>query len=829
MAAEAEVPKKGYVIKRDGRYAKIQFDKITTRIEKLCYNLAEEVDHFVIAQKTCQGVYPGVTTRELDDLAAEEAGAMVSTHPDYAILAARLCISNLHKETFKSFLETANALHKHVNPITKKPSPLLADDTFTFIEKYHHEIQSAIVYERDYNFDYFGVKTLQKSYLIRNASNKIIERPQQAIMRAAIGLHLNSLEDALETYELMSTGLFIHATPTMFNSGTPRPQLASCFLLKTQGDSIEGIYETLKQCAKISKTAGGIGLAVQNIRAKGSYIAGTNGFSNGLVPMLRVFNNTARYVDQGGGKRKGAFAVYIEPWHADIEAWLDLKKPHGHEEERARDLFYGLWTCDLFMRRVQGDQPWTLFCPNEAPGLAEVWGKEFDALYEQYEAEGRGRKTMPARQLWSQITTNMEETGGPYILFKDAANAKSNQQNLGTIQCSNLCTEIIQYTSENEVAVCTLASIAVSKFVDVKKKTFDFDLLYRVAYKVTKNLNRVIDLNYYPVKEAENSSKQHRPIGIGVQGLADAFILLRLPYVCDESKQLNKDIFETIYFAALSASKDLAKLHGPYESYHGSPVSKGILQFDMWNVTPSSGRWDWARLRVEIATWGIRNSLLMAPMPTVSTSQILGNSPCIEPYSHNIMVRRALAGDFVQVNSHLVRDLIELGLWNEEFKQDLIRHNGSVQELDIPKELKALYKTVWEISVKDLIDMNVDRAAFVCQSISFDVYMRDPTKAKIDSMLFYAWNKGLKTAVYYFRTKPAADPIKVTVPIKKEEEENKEEEKEEGEDGKRTPKVGGGYQTTKKKFDFEALARISAAAARDLALNPEPACDSCGS
>lgn len=751
-----------YVIKRNGKREPVHFDKITTRIEKLSYGLNRDyVNPVEIAKVVIQGIYDGIPTTELDNLAAETAASLTTKHPDYAILAARIAVSNLHKNTKKSFSETIYDLYHYVNPKTGEPAPLIADDVYEIVMKNADRLDSAIVYNRDYDYDYFGFKTLERAYLLK-INNKVAERPQHMIMRVAVGIHKEDIDAALETYELMSEKWFIHATPTLFNAGTPKPQLSSCFLLTMQEDSIEGIFNTLKQCALISQSAGGIGLSVHNIRATGSYIRGTNGQSNGLVPMLRVFNDTARYVDQGGGRRKGSFAIYLEPWHADIFEFLDLRKNHGKEEHRARDLFYALWVPDLFMKRVKENSHWSLFCPNEAPGLFDVYGKKFEALYEQYEREGRARRVVKAQDLWFAILEAQIETGTPYILYKDACNEKSNQKNLGAIRSSNLCTEIVEYTSKDEVAVCNLASIALNKFV-TKDGDYDFQKLYEITYVVTKNLNRIIDINYYPIPEARRSNLRHRPIGIGVQGLADAFILLRLPFDSEEARILNRNIFETIYYAALTASKDLAKKYGPYETYEGSPISQGILQFDMWGVTPTD-RWDWNMLRAEIKKYGIRNSLLIAPMPTASTSQILGNNECFEPYTSNIYTRRTLSGEFIVVNKHLMKDLVELGLWNEEMKEAIIRNNGSIQNIKgIPQYLKDIYKTVWEIKQKTIIDMAADRGAFICQSQSMNLFIENPNFGKLSSMHFYAWEKGLKTGIYYLRTKAAADPVKFTI------------------------------------------------------------------
>lgn len=756
-----------YVIKRDGRKELVKFDKITARIKKLCYGLHASVDPLKIAMKVIEGVFDGVTTSQLDNLAAEVAATNAVTHPDYALLASRIAVSNLHKGTKKSFSETMKELHAYVDPKNGDRAALIADDVHEIIQENADFLDSNIIYDRDFNYDYFGFKTLERSYLLKT-NGVVAERPQHMLMRVSVGIHKNDLESAVATYNLMSEGWFTHATPTLFNSGTPKPQMSSCFLLTMKEDSIGGIYDTLKQTAKISQNAGGIGLAIHDIRAKGSYIKGTNGTSNGIVPMLKVFNDTARYVDQGGGKRKGSFAIYVEPWHADIFDFLDLKKNHGKEEQRARDLFYALWIPDLFMKRVEQDGEWTLMCPNECPGLTDTHNEEFEALYLKYEKEGKGRTTIKAQELWFKIIESQIETGTPYMLYKDAANGKSNQQNLGTIRSSNLCTEIIEYTAPDEVAVCNLASIALPKFV--KDGNFDHQRLFDVAYQVTKNLNRIIDENYYPIVEARNSNMRHRPIGIGVQGLADAFILLRHPFDSEEARALNKDIFETIYYAAATASKDLAKAEGAYETFKGSPASEGKLQFDMWGVTPSK-RWEWDVLKEEIKEHGLRNSLLMAPMPTASTAQILGNNECFEPYTSNIYTRRVLSGEFIIVNKHLLRDLTKLGLWDENMKNKLIAANGSVQNIkEIPDNLKVLYRTAWEISQKAILDMSADRGAFICQSQSLNIFMENANFGKLTSMHFYGWKKGLKTGMYYLRTKAATDAIKFTVEKKYKEE-----------------------------------------------------------
>ncbi len=749
------------VVKRSGKKEAVSFDKITARIKKLCYGLdPNHIDNIEISKKVIQGLYDGVPTTELDNLAAETSASMAAYHPDYAILAARIAISNLHKNTNKSFSSTMEGLYKYVDPKTDEKAGLIDDQTMKIIRKNKDRLNSAIIYDRDYDFDYFGFKTLERSYLLR-MNGKVVERPQHMLMRAAVGIHGEEIDAAIETYHLMSEKWFIHATPTLFNAGTPKPQLSSCFLLSATEDSIPGIFETLSRCAKISQSAGGIGLSIHNIRAKGSYIKGTGGTSNGIVPMLRVYNDTARYVDQGGGKRKGAFAMYLEPWHADVFDFLDLKKNHGKEELRARDLFYALWIPDLFMQRVKEDGQWSLFCPNECPGLYDSYGEKFNQLYMQYEEEGRARKAIKAQDLWFAILESQIETGTPYILYKDACNEKSNQKNLGTIRSSNLCTEIVEYTSPDEVAVCNLASISLPKFVS--NKSFDFEKLHEVTRVITKNLNKIIDINYYPVPEAERSNSRHRPIGIGVQGLADAFSKMRMPFDSPEARQLNIDIFETIYHAALVESNELAQKDGSYETFNGSPASEGLLQFDLWNVTPTD-RYDWTGLKQEIRDTGLRNSLLLAPMPTASTSQILGNNECIEPYTSNLYTRRTLSGEYIIVNKHLLNDLIHLNLWNDEMKERLMASNGSIQEFeDVPQELKDLYKTVWEISQKVIIDMAADRGAYICQSQSLNLFVANPNFGKLTSMHFYAWQKGLKTGMYYLRSKAAVDPIKFTL------------------------------------------------------------------
>ena len=749
-----------YVIKRDGRREAVKFDKITARVKKLCYELNPLVDPLKVAKKVIEGVYDGVTTTELDNLAAEIAANLTVQHPDYALLASRIAVSNLHKNTKKSFSETVKDLFEYVDPNTSENAGLIAEDVYKVVTDNAELLDSTIIYDRDFSYDFFGFKTLERSYLLK-INGQVVERPQQMLMRVAVGIHKKDVESAIRTYELMSEGWFTHATPTLFNAGTPKPQMSSCFLLQMKEDSITGIYDTLKQCAQISQSAGGIGLSIHNVRATGTYIKGTNGTSNGIVPMLRVFNDTARYVDQGGGKRKGSFAMYLEPWHADVFEFLDMKKNTGKEEIRARDLFYALWIPDLFMKRVEDNGEWTLMCPHECPGLADTYGAEFEKLYTKYEKAGKGRRTIKAQELWFKILESQIETGTPYMLFKDAANSKSNQKNLGVIKSSNLCTEIIEYTAPDEVAVCNLASLALPRFV--RDGEFDHERLFEVTYHATKNLNRIIDNNFYPVPEARKSNMRHRPIGIGVQGLADAFILMRYPFDSAEARKLNRDIFETLYYAALTASKDLAKEEGPYETYEGSPISEGIFQFDMWGVKPSN-RWEWDVLREEVKEHGVRNSLLLAPMPTASTAQILGNNECFEPYTSNLYTRRVLSGEFIVVNKHLLRDLVKLGLWNDTLKNKLIDHNGSVQNIpEIPDNLKALYKTAWELSQKSIIDMAADRGAFICQSQSLNVFMDVPNFAKLTSMHFYSWKAGLKTGMYYLRTKPASNAIKFTL------------------------------------------------------------------
>ena len=750
-----------YVVKRDAKKETVKFDKITARIVKMCYGLDSLVSPEAVAMKVIEGIYDGVTTIDLDNLAAEVAAAKTIDHPDYALLASRIAVSNLHKETKKTFSDVMHDLYTYIDPKTNEPASLLADDVYQIVMDNKELLDSSIIYDRDFRYEYFGFKTLTRSYLMK-LNGKIAERPQQMLMRVAIGIHKRDVKAAITTYHLMSEGWFTHATPTLFNAGTPKPQMSSCFLLTMKEDSIGGIYDTLKSCAQISQSAGGIGLAIHDIRATGSYIKGTNGTSNGIVPMLRVFNDTARYVDQGGGKRKGSFAIYIEPWHADVFDFLDLKKNHGKEENRTRDLFLALWIPDLFMKRVKDNGEWTLMCPHECPGLSDVHSEAFEKLYLQYEKEGKGRKTIKAQDLWFKILESQVETGTPYMLYKDAANSKSNQQNLGTIKSSNLCTEIIEYTAPDEIAVCNLASLALPKYVK-EDKSFDHDKLFEVTYQATVNLNRIIDENFYPVEDAKKSNLRHRPIGLGVQGLADTFILMGLPFESPGAKALNKEIFETLYFAAMTASKDQAIEFGTYETYAGSPVSNSIFQYDMWGVVPSN-RWDWNQLKAEVKKHGVRNSLLLAPMPTASTAQILGNNECFEPYTSNLYTRRVLSGEFIIVNRHLLKDLVKAGLWNRDMRLKIMSANGSIQNIsEIPQDIKDLYKTAWEISQKTILELAADRGAYICQSQSLNIFMENANFAKLTSMHFYGWEKGLKTGMYYLRTKAATDAIKFTV------------------------------------------------------------------
>lgn len=761
------------VVKRGGERDPFSTEKLRIRLQDHLQGLdASHVSIDSIIEKLQSEIHDDISTEKLDNLLAECIAYMAYSHPDYLKLAGKVKVSTLHKKTKSVFSEVIHDLRNFVHPKTRLPSPLISEEVYNVVLQNTEVLNAAIKTERDFQFDYFGFKTLERSYLLKLGDSQIAERPQHMFMRVSLGIHGGDIQKAIETYDLLSTGMFIHASPTLFNSGTPIPQMSSCFLVSMKDDSINGIYDTLKTCALISKSAGGIGLSVHNIRASGSYIRGTNGTSNGLVPMLRVFNDTARYVDQGGGKRKGAFAIYLEPWHSDIFDFLDLRKNHGKEEMRTRDLFLGLWVNDLFMQRVKDDGEWSLFCPNEAPGLADTWGKEFEALYTKYEQEGRARRVIKAQELWFAIIEAQIETGVPYMCYKDSCNRKSNQQNLGTIKSSNLCTEIVEYTAPDEVAVCNLASIALPKYVNEETKQYDHQKLYDVVKIATKNLNKIIDKNYYPVEEARKSNMRHRPIGLGVQGLADAFIKMRLPFDSEEAKTLNREIFETIYFAAMTASCECAMIDGPYETYPGSPISKGIFQFEFWqqegepfeNQNILSGRWDWEGLRQQVLKHGVRNSLLVAPMPTASTSQILGNNECFEPYTSNVYTRRVLSGEYPVINRHLVADLVNLGLWNTGIINQIIANRGSVQDIsEIPQDLKELYKTVWEIKQKNLLDLSIERAPFIDQSQSLNVFISTPSISKMSSMHFYAWGKGLKTGMYYLRTQPAADAIQFTV------------------------------------------------------------------
>lgn len=802
-----------FVNKRDGSSEEVSFDKVLRRIKSLSITL--DVNPHLIAQKICNQIYDGVSTTELDILGGEICAGMITTHPDYQILAARITMSNLEKNTSPSFSETIQILYDNKDYHGVKSS-LISQELYDLVQIHKTKLNSVIKHKRDGNIGYFGLKTLERSYLFK-VGGKIVERPQYMFMRVALGIHGENIKDAIKTYDSMSEKYFIHATPTLFNAGTKRPQLSSCFLLSMKDDSIGGIYETLKDCALISKWAGGIGLHVHNVRGKNSLIRGTNGISNGLVPMLRVFNNTARYVDQGGNKRNGSIAIYLEPWHSDIEDFLDLRKNHGNEEERARDLFFAMWISDLFMERVKADGDWTLMCPDECPGLADCYGNDFKELYCRYEKEGRGKKTIKAQTLWKHIIESQIETGNPYILFKDSCNKKSNQQNLGTIKSSNLCCEIIEYSNSEETAVCNLASVGLPRYI-IKGENgneFDYNKLGEMVKQIVRNLNKVIDVTYYPIPETKKSNTRHRPIGIGVQGLADVFAMLKIGFDTPEAKEVNIKIFETIYYYSLETSMEISKKRekpmrkykeicetlisimdgdeknalilekeqlekellpireeldrdkflGSYSSFEGSPVSQGILQFDMWGVEPNKDmKSKWVKLVKDIKKFGIRNSLLVAPMPTASTSQILSNNECFEPYTSNIYIRRTLAGEFIVINEHLVRDLLKLGLWNQELKDKIIYYDGSVQQIDeIPDNIKVIYKTVWEMSQKVLIDMAADRGAFICQSQSLNLFIARPDVAKLSSMHFYSWNKGLKTGIYYLRSRSVAKAQQVTI------------------------------------------------------------------
>ena len=759
------------VVKRNGSFEPVSFDKVLTRIQTAATGL--EVNPTLIAQRTLLRIYDGVKTSELDELAAQLSISLMTTNLDYGTLAARIAVSNHHKNTSDKFTEVVFELSKQTVAKTGEVISTVSEELIEICQKYGDQINAKIDYERDYLFDYFGFKTLEKlQYLLRDTKGKTLERPQHLIMRVSLALWGSvNIEQAFETYDLLSQKLFIHATPTNFNAGTPRQQLSSCFLLEIKGDSINGIYDTLKDCALISKNAGGIGLHIHNIRAKGSLIRGTNGVSNGIVPMLRNFNDTARYVDQGGQKRNGSFAIYLEPWHADVEDFLKLKLNTGSEEERCRDLFYALWIPDLFMERIEKNEPWTLFCPSEAPGLADVYGDDFKQLYEKYEKEGRGRKQVDAQKLWFKVLDSQIETGTPYLLYKDAVNKKSNQKNLGTIKSSNLCCEINEYSSPEESAVCNLASLALPNYVE--NESFNYDKLRQVVKVAIKNLNRVIDINYYPTPETKTSNMRHRPVGLGVQGLADVFALMRTSWESDKAAEINQRIFEHIYFAAVESSCEIAQIEGPYSTFQGSPMSQGIFQYDMWKnqngdsivpMTLTDGTLDWASLKTRVQQHGVRNSLLVAPMPTASTSQILGYNECFETFTSNIYTRRTLAGEFIVINKHLMRDLEKAGLWSEMMKQQIIARNGSVQGIDqIPESIQKLYKTSWEIKQKILIDMAAARGAFICQSQSLNLFVADPNYAKLTSMHFYAWKQGLKTGIYYLRTRAPVMAQKFTI------------------------------------------------------------------
>ena len=766
--------KEMYVIKRNGKSEIIAFDKILKRVKQIGNETGIKLNYTSLVMKIIEQLYDGIDTSKIDELTAQHCASQITTHPDYAILAGHIVVSNNHKNTSDKFVDVVESLYNFIDNRTNNIKPLISEDLYSNVKKYGKEYEEMIDYSRDYLIDYFGFKTLERAYLM--SINKIIvERPQHMWMRVAVCLHGNDLESVKETYDLISQKYFTHATPTLFNAGTPRPQLSSCYLIAVEDDSIEGIYNTLKDCALISKYAGGIGCHIHNVRATGSHIHGTNGTSSGIVPMLKNFNETARYVDQGGSKRNGSFAIYLSPDHPDIEDWLDLKKNTGDENARARDLFYGLWVPDLFMQRVKNNDKWSLFCPSHCPDLADLYGDAYKEKYEKYEEEGKAVKTIQARTLWLKILDAQMETGTPYLLYKDAINKKTNQQNVGTIKSSNLCVEIAEYSDKNETAVCNLASIAVSMFVNLDK-TFDYDKLHHVTKVVTKNLNKIIDINFYPTEKTRRSNMRHRPIGIGVQGLADAFILMDIPYHSEQAKQINKNIFETMYHAAMEQSMELAVKLGKYETFDGSPLSKGKFQFDLWDKKPSD-RYDWEKLRKDVMKNGVRNSLLLAPMPTASTSQILGNNECFEPFTSNIYTRRTLAGEFIIVNKHLMRELIELGVWNNDVKDNIIANKGSVQYIEgISQHIKDKYKIVWEIPMKHLIDMSKDRGIYVCQSQSLNLWVEDPTYAILTSMHFYGWEGGLKSGIYYLRRKPRHQPQQFTIQPKNTSKENEQED-----------------------------------------------------
>ena len=765
------------VKKRNGTFENIAFDKILNRVKNLGKSAnITSINYASLIMKVIDQLYDGIPTTKIDELTAEQCAALSTQHPDYITLASYIATSNNHKNTDASFYKVMNKLYKNKDN-QKYSSPLISETTMSVVIKYKDELEKMVVHQRDFLIEYFGYKTLEYSYLLK-INGQVVERPQHMWLRVSVGIHGDNIEKIKETYDLMSQKYFTHATPTLFNSGTLRPQMSSCYLIAMENDSLGGIFNTLTDCAHISKWAGGIGLHIHNIRARGSLIRGTNGASTGIVPMLRVFNSTARYVDQGG-RRNGSFAIYLEPWHSDIREFLELKKNHGDEEVKARDLFYALWIPDLFMKKVKENEDWCLFCPDECPGLSDVYGDAFETLYHKYESEKREKCKLKARDLWFKILDSQMETGTPYLLYKDACNKKSNQQNVGTIKSSNLCCEIVQYSDDKETAVCNLASIALNKFVTANK-TFDYDLLHSVAKVVTYNLNQVIDVNYYPTEKTRTSNLRHRPIGIGVQGLADTFMMMDLAFNSSEAKQINTNIFETIYHAALEMSVELSKVHGTYDSFNGSPASKGILQFDMWNVDPGNFRYNWTEMKASVIKYGIRNSLLLAPMPTASTSQILGNNEAFEPITSNIYTRRTLAGEFIVINKYLMRELIDMGLWTDALKNNIISNRGSVQHLtNLSEHVRNKYKTVWEIPMKDLIDMSADRAVFICQSQSLNLWMEEPSYGPLTSMHFYAWSKGLKTGLYYLRRKPKHQAQQFTIEPEKQHQTNKNDKEEE--------------------------------------------------
>ena len=764
------------VLKRNGKLEIVSFDKILQRMKRIGREADLKLNYTTLAMKVIDQLYDGISTTRIDELSAEQCASLSSTHPDYNILGGRIIISNHQKNTEESFCHVISKLHDFKDYHDNNYS-LISDVLYNVVNEHSQEIEDMICHDRDYLIEYFGFKTLERSYLMK-INGVIVERIQHMWMRVSIGIHGNDLQRVKETYDLMSQKYFTHATPTLFNAGTPKPQLSSCFLQAMESDSVDGIYNTLKDCANISKWAGGIGLHIHNVRASGSHIRGTNGKSNGIVPMLKVFNNTAKYIDQGGGRRNGSFAIYLEPWHADIEMFLEMRKNHGDEEMKARDLFYALWIPDLFMKRVKSNADWTLMCPDECPGLADVYGDEFERLYEEYEKSDKGRRTVKARELWFHMLDAQMETGTPYMLFKDACNKKSNQKNVGVIKSSNLCTEIVEYSDNNETAVCNLASIALPTFIDASKSIFDYEKLHEVVKVITYNLNKVIDVNFYPTEKTRISNMRHRPIGLGVQGLADVFIMLDIPFYSMKAKAINKRIFETIYHGALESSCELAQKDGIYGSFVDSPASKGILQFDMWEQhTQNNEFYDWDDMKNKIKNYGIRNSLLVAPMPTASTSQILGFNECIEPITSNIYSRRTSAGEFVLANKYMMMDLIKLDLWNDDIKNNIIANNGSIQQLEIvPQEIRDKYKTVWEIPMRELIDMAADRGVYICQSQSLNLWLEDPNYNTLTSMHFHSWSKGLKTGIYYLRRRGRHQAQQFTIEPEKAKHDNEEDE-----------------------------------------------------